>query len=132
MAMFTDTMFSKVPSERGHNGQTMVCTTFRPSTDDKQIKDNMKQRRISFDSQIEQTLGTGFKPDDYTGDPDVETSLMPQYGNEQGDKPQILDADEFDVDAYDQYIGAKVNFPQGDSIWQMLELQAKNKNKMGH
>jgi hypothetical protein len=47
----------------------------------------MKQKRISFDAQIEQTLGEGFKSDNYTGDPDVETPLMPPYGNKQGDEP---------------------------------------------
>jgi hypothetical protein len=98
------------------NGQTVVHTTFRPLTDDEILKDDIKQKRISFDAQIEQTLGTGFKPDNCKGNPDVETPLMPPYGDDQGNELQMPDTDEFDVDAYDQYGRANANLPQGDSM----------------
>jgi hypothetical protein len=49
----------------------------------------MKQKRTNFDAQIEQALGAGFKPSHYKGDPDVETPIMPPYGDDQGGKPQM-------------------------------------------
>jgi hypothetical protein len=42
--------------------------------------------------------------------------MMPPYGDDKGDEPQMPDADDIDVDAYDQYVGADVNLPQGDSM----------------
>jgi hypothetical protein len=97
-------------------GQTVVRTTFRPLTDDEKQKDKTKQKKMRFDAKIERTLGAGFKPDDYKGDPDVETPMMPPYGDDKGNEPQMPDADDIDVDAYGQYVGADVNLAQGDSM----------------
>ncbi len=80
------------------------------------LKDNMKQKRICFDAQIKQTLEEGSKSDNSMRDPDVEMPLMPPYGNEQGDEPQMLNTEAFDVDAYNQYVGADVKLPWGDSM----------------
>jgi hypothetical protein len=91
----------------------------------------MKQKRTNFDAQIEQALGEGFKPSDYKGGPNVETPIMPPYGNDQGDKPQMPDADNFDVDAYDQYVGADVNLPQGGSMAN-ARVVGRKENEMDH
>jgi hypothetical protein len=98
------------------NGQTLVRTTFRPLTADELLMEDEKKKRNDFDRKIKEILGEGFKPEDWKDDPDVETPLLQPYGDELGDEPRMPDAEDVDVDAYDQYVGAEVTLPRGDSM----------------
>jgi hypothetical protein len=99
------------------NGQTVVRSTVRPLTEDEMKNPDMKKKRDAFDVEIESRLGKGVKPDDYIDDPDVEVSLLEPYGDDyKGDQPTMMNIDDFDANTYDQYVGADVSLPRGDSL----------------
>jgi hypothetical protein len=99
------------------NGQVVVRTTFRGLTDVEKAKHEETQVRDAFDSAIAIKLGDKMSPDDYKDDPDIETPYFETYSDEDtGDSPRMPDADDYDVNTYDQYIGAEVLLPQGDKM----------------
>jgi hypothetical protein len=99
------------------NGQIVVRTTFRGLTDIEIASEVEIKARDAFDDLIKVKLGDKMTVDDYKNDPDVETPFHPTYSdNETGDSPRMPDIDDYDVDSYDQYIGAEVTLPLGNRM----------------
>ena len=93
-------------------GPTMTAKILKANGSDVEIK-----ARNIFKSIIEIRLGNKMTMDDYKDDLDVETPFHPAYSDkDQGNSPRMPDIDDYDVDAYDQYIGAEVTLPQGNSM----------------
>ena len=66
-------------------------------------------------------LGEGFKYEDFSTDPDLESFATPTFENyfddDDGEMPPAPDADdEVDTDTHDRYVGAEVNLPIGNKM----------------
>jgi hypothetical protein len=97
------------------NGQIVIRMTFRGLTDIETGSEIEIKACAAYDQMITK-LGDKMTADDYKNDPDIETLFHPSYSDEDaGDSPRMPDIDDYDVDSYDQYIGAKVTLPQGNS-----------------
>jgi hypothetical protein len=69
-----------------------------------------KTARERFDRAIEDKLGKNAKPSDFSETPDVEAYSDDSDGPEQ----RIPEADDYDADAFDKYLGAETLLSSGD------------------
>jgi hypothetical protein len=94
------------------NGQVVERSTYRGLTDVKEGQREEIQARDDFDSVIAIKLGDKMRVEDYKDNPDIKTPHFAAYLDEEtGDSPRMPDADNYDVDSYDQYIDAEVLLP---------------------
>ncbi|KAI2509582.1 Reverse transcriptase (RNA-dependent DNA polymerase) [Fragilaria crotonensis] len=105
------------------NGKVVYRSTVRSLTDDELADETMSHKRREFTNKVNLILGEGFKYEDFINDPELEhlgTPIYPSYDDDvDGESTQFADADdepEPDPDTYDQYVGASVTLPIGDSM----------------
>jgi hypothetical protein len=79
--------------------------------------------RESFDSSIDAKYGLPMTEADFKDNPDYDDFVTPTYDYHEDDEvpaSKMLDidhvGDKYDVDTYDQYVGAQDRVPIGDSI----------------
>jgi hypothetical protein len=74
-------------------------------------------KRIRKDIQIEAKIGPNAKPSNFTDDGDSETPVFDAYSDD-SDRPEqrMPEADEYDVDTFDKYLGAETALASGDSM----------------
>jgi hypothetical protein len=83
--------------------------------------ENMTQSRKDFTEKVNAILGDGFEYKDFATDLELESFNTPTFeaysDNDDGGMPPADNADgDVEVDTYDQYVGAEVNLPIGDTV----------------
>jgi hypothetical protein len=99
------------------NGQIVVRMTFRGLTDvETESKVEIKAHE-AFGTLVEFKLDNKMTTNDYKDTLDAETPFHLAYSDEEmGDSPRMSDIDYYNVESYDQCIGAKITLPQGNSM----------------
>jgi len=91
-------------------------------TPDELLDETHKKEREEFTTSVNKKLGDSFKYEDFVTDPELEDLGTPIYeppyeDGEEGTGPRFVpEADDVDEDTYDQYVGAQVLLPIGDSV----------------
>jgi hypothetical protein len=105
------------------NGSVMYISSVRPLTQDEIQSPTGRKEREEFDIAIENKIGPAINKNDFEDDPDYADFVTPTYEDDEDDevsssKMPYIDyiKEEYDVDTYDQYVGARVRFPIGDEI----------------
>jgi hypothetical protein len=105
------------------NGSVMYRSSVRPLTQDEIQYPTEKKEREEFDIAVENKFGPAMNKDDFQDDPRYADFVTPTYDCYEDDKfspskmPYIDDIkEEYDVDTYDQYVGAHDRAPIGDEI----------------
>jgi len=98
------------------NGQSVHRSTLRALTQDEiDDADEIKERE-SFDKSVQQIMGDSMTTEDYMDNPEVVTPDYEPYEDDDGNVAlNAPDADDIDVETYDQYIGAEVMLQRGDT-----------------
>jgi hypothetical protein len=94
-------------------------TTVRPWTEAEQWEsESEKTSRTAFENEIEAKLGPNAKPSDFTDDGDSETPVFDVYSDDSDGtaEQRMPEADEYDVDTFDTYLGAETVLSSGDSM----------------
>jgi hypothetical protein len=100
-------------------GKVVQRTTVRALTQSELESESERVNRAAFDAQIEVKLGPNAKPSDFTDDGDSDTPDFETYSDDSDGTEQTMpEADEYDVDTFDQYIGAETLLSSGDSMLQ--------------
>jgi hypothetical protein len=81
----------------------------------------MTKERETFTASVEKLLGDSFMYEDFLNDPeleDLETPSLEPYEDDEGNALSTTPDDdgEADPDTYDQYVGAEVVLPIGDTM----------------
>jgi hypothetical protein len=99
------------------NGRVVHCSTVRPLTADETASPVEQDERKRYDEGINKILGLPISWEELADDPEHHTPIHEPYADEHGDP--FLSAteaeDEPTTDTYDQYVGAEVVLPTGDS-----------------
>jgi hypothetical protein len=103
------------------NDEVVYCSTVRSLTSDELMDKTHKKAREYFTSSIYKKLGESFKFEDFSMDPELEdlgTLIYKSYEDDVDEGPRFVpDAEDVDVDTYNQYVGAEVSLPIiGDSV----------------
>ena len=102
------------------NGEVVYRSTVRSLTSDEMMDETHKKAREEFTSSINKKLGESFKYEDFSTDPELEdlgTPIYESYEDDVDEGPSFVpDAEDVDEDTYDQYVGAEVSLPIGDSV----------------
>ena len=101
-------------------GQVVYRSTVRALTPDEMADATMTKEREKFNESVEKKLGESFKYEDFANDPELEDLGTPYYETYEDDDdqpvPAPVDDDDTDPDTYDQYVGAEVVLPIGDTM----------------
>jgi len=97
------------------NGQVVHWSTFRALNQYELESEEHKTARHTFTEQVNRKLGDVASIDDYAGDPDYEIPTHKLYEDGTERHQPLIDRDDLDDDAYDQYVKASVNLPRGAS-----------------
>ena len=99
------------------NGRVVQRTTVRALTQTEVESELEKTSRAAFDAQIEAKLGPNAKPSDFTDDGESETPYFEAYSDDSdGTEPTMPEADDYDVDTFDKFLGAETLLSSGDSM----------------
>jgi hypothetical protein len=103
------------------NGKVVYRSTVCSRSPNEMADKMMTKEREKFTTSIEKLFGVSFKYKDFSNDPELESlgtpSCDPYEDSEGGQPPAIQDEDnEADPDTYDQYVGAEVVLPMGDTM----------------
>jgi hypothetical protein len=105
------------------NGSVIYRSSVRPLTQDEIKSPTKKKEREEFDITVEKKFGPSMDMDYFKDDSDYADFVTPTYDCYEDDEvssskmPYIDDIkEEYDVDTYDQYVGAHVRLPIGDGI----------------
>jgi chromatin remodeling complex protein RSC6 len=100
-------------------GKVVQRSTVRALTKAEWESDVEKAARTRFDKSIEKKLGPSAKPSDFADDLDAETPEYETYSNDLGGSEQRMpEADDYNADAFDKYLGAETLLALGDSMLQ--------------
>jgi hypothetical protein len=118
-----------------NNVSMIYRTSVRSLTPDEIQSPTEKKEHEEFDIAIEKKFGASINKIDFKDDPDYADFLTPTYDFYEDDeitpsKIQDIDdvKDEFDLDTYDQYVGAHVRVTigyeihSGKVVWRKLDL----------
>jgi hypothetical protein len=98
-------------------GRVIQGTTVRGLTKAEWESETLKTVRERFDSIIEDKLGKNAKPSDFDDDGDAETPEFEAYSDDSdGAEPRMPEADDYDADTFDKYLGAETLLSSGDSM----------------
>jgi hypothetical protein len=95
------------------NGQILACTTYSPLSVADHNSESVKKRQLEFDESIKTEFGNPDRVPVFIGDPN---EFEPYSDDSTGDEATMPEADNYDHDAFDQYINAEVLIPVGDSL----------------
>jgi hypothetical protein len=95
------------------NGQILARTTYSPLSVADHNSESVKKRQLEFDESIKTQFGNPDRVPVFIGDPD---EFEPYSDDSTGDEATMPEADDYDHDAFDQYINAEVLLPVGDSL----------------
>ena len=104
------------------NGKVVHRSTVRGLTPDEMADETMTKEREKFNESTEKSLGDSFKYEDFSSDPELEDLGTPSFEPYEDDDgppapaPTPEDDDEADPDSNDQYVGAEVVLPIGDTM----------------
>jgi hypothetical protein len=116
------------------NGKVVYRSTVRSLTPDELADETMKLKQKEYTELVNSALGDGFKYQDFVDDPELEhlgTPIYSLYADDDDDiTPQVNDVDdepEPDADTHDQYVGASVTLPIGDT---MVSAKVRGRKRM--
>jgi hypothetical protein len=98
-------MTSKLLNEKGN---ILHRSSFRSLTKDEFDDPKEKERRNTFDQRVGTVLGPGMTPDDI---PEDSTPEYDRYDDGENDQITLIDQDDVDQNAIDQYLHAEVKLP---------------------
>ena len=97
------------------NGNTRHVSTYRPLTPEEYQKDEIKQQMEEFTKSIHEHLGPAATADDFEDEfEEFHTPTFESHEDEET-KPLVI-PERDDTQDFDQYIGAEVLLPSGDSM----------------
>jgi hypothetical protein len=95
-------------------GKVRHRSTIRHLTPAELLSETNKKARDDFDTAITETRGPSFTKMDFT---DEDTPEYESYEDEDsGDSPRMPEADDHDIDAFDNYLSGEVILPTGDDM----------------
>ena len=102
------------------NCKAVYRSTVRGLTPDEMTDQTVTKERETFNESIEKLLGDSFKYEDFSSDPELEglgTPSFEPYEDDDGPPaPTPEDDAEADPNTFDQYVGAEVVLPIGDTM----------------
>ena len=114
------------------SGKVIQRTTVRALTQIELDSETEKAARESFDKDIENRHGKNAKPSDFADDPDSDTPEFEAYSDESdGSEQRMPEADDYDEDTFDKYLGAETRLASGDSMRRAI-VKARKRDADGN
>ena len=98
------------------NGQQVHRSTYRALTPDELVKPYKIKARDEFDTSIEEKLGPAAPAKDFESDPEIVTTTLDRYEDDEEHQTQMNDVDDITPEAMDNYIGAEMMISHGDTV----------------
>jgi hypothetical protein len=113
-----------------NNGNALQHTIIRLLTQSELNSEVEIKVQKEFDQKIEQKLGPGAKPSDYLEDSDA-TPEYENYADDTSAEPGMQEANDFETDAFDKYLGAETLLSKRDNMFRGI-VKARKRDADGN